>query len=52
MEDLSLVTGEAIQFHCYLQARHRLMVGLVVFIYVAELEASWLMGIGAVMTAG
>ena len=28
------------------------MVGFLVFIYVAELAALWLMGIGAVITAG
>ncbi len=28
------------------------MVGLLVFIYAVQLAASWLMGIGAVITVG
>ena len=38
MKDLSLVSGEAIQLHYYLQARPRLMVGFLVFIIGAQLE--------------
>ena len=52
MKDLSLVSGESIHLHYYLQARPRLMVGFLVFVYAVQLAASLLMGIGAVITAG
>jgi len=49
VKDLNLVSGDCIRLHYYLQARPRLLVGLLVFIYVVQLAASWLMGIGAVI---
>jgi len=50
-KDRCSASGEAIQSHYYLQARPHLMVGLLVFIYAAQL-ASGLMSIGAVINTG
>ena len=52
VKDLTLVSGETIHLHYYLQARPRLMVGFLVFVFVTELTASWHMGNRAVTTAG
>jgi len=52
VKDLTLVSGDCIHLHYRLQARPHLMVGFLVFVYAAQLAASWLTGIGVVRIAG